>query len=101
MRGMHFDVSGNWGGKRAIVVHFSRDDNLEHDDGMKEDYLYLYILVGPYWKVGKWSNDDPPSMWEIAKLVIAAMEKGADRRALYNAICQVIDGDLDGKAPER
>lgn len=81
---MHFDRVGTWGGRRAVVAHF----------GPK---LLMYILVGSYWKVGKWRPDPGPSRWEVAKLLTWALQTGVDPKALYDAIICAIarEGDDD------
>lgn len=81
MGGMHFDVVGTWGGKRAVVVHV----------GPKQHHTPLmYILVGSYEKVGKWRLDPGPSRWQVAKLLTWALQTGVDPRGLYDAILDAI-----------
>jgi len=92
LQDLHTDVNGKWGGHKAVVAHFVP---LDSDDRIDEMTM-LYILVGDYWKVGKWPDDDPeiPSIWETAKLLISKIEDGIDISALYSAIANV---KTDGK----
>jgi hypothetical protein len=88
-RSVHIDVNGKWGGHRAMVAHFSPNDDLE---SIVAQRIYLYILVGDYWKIGRWPDDDPdvPTHWEVAKLLTQALQDGVDRNVLFKAIEQVI-----------
>ncbi len=82
---VHFDVNGKWGGTRALVAHF------RPDGGDAKDVLYLYILVGEYWEVGRQPDCDEPSAWEIARRLTEGLEAGADKRRLFDAISMVLE----------
>ena len=86
LRNVHYDVTGNWGGHRAMVAHF----NMEGGDGDASGLMYLYALVGPYWQVGKWDETNEPSTWEIVAACLEALEKGADKVALHAALLGAI-----------
>ncbi len=84
---LNIDVNGKWGGHRAVGAHFTKDGI---GDPLNE-LTFLYILIGDYWKVGRWPDDDPdvPSIWETAKLFTKALEAGVNISDLYDAIKQV------------
>ena len=93
--GLNIDVNGKWGGHRAVVSHFTKDGKADPPN----ELTFLYILIGDYWKVGKWPDDDQdiPSVWETAKVFTQALEAGVNISALYDAIKQEIETGTKSK----
>jgi len=92
---LHFDVVGNWGGRRAVVAHF-------WPNGSPEAYspgdMYLYILVGSYDKCGilrgSPEDDGRPSAWDVATEFTKALQDGVDPRILQISIEQARKTDV-------
>jgi len=76
---LHFDVNGAWGGRRAVVAHFSSPHG--------EDQMFLYILVGSYLEAGSFSGQGQGATpWEVARLLTKALQDGVDTNVLYHAV---------------
>jgi len=79
---LHFDVNGAWGGRRAVVAHFSSPHG-PHG----EDQMFLYILVGSYGEVASLAGQKQGvTPWEVARLLTKALQDGVDPNVLYHTV---------------
>jgi hypothetical protein len=89
IRDYHEDVNGKWGGYEAVVAHVTSDNKDE------KELMLLYMLVGDYYSVGMWPDDDPPSQWSVVKMVVYAMLRGVPPARLEEHILKAIGKDND------
>jgi hypothetical protein len=79
----HADVTGNWGGEKAWIVHY-----LVYgiNNETQSDCMQIYRHVGNYWEVGNWPRDRGASKWEVVCRCVEFMDKECSIWKLAEAV---------------
>lgn len=85
--GLHFDVVGSWGGHRAVVARFIPKGEAD----LARQELFMYILVGHFWEVGRMEDRPGVSIWDVAKLITEAMQNGVDPNLMYERVKDICE----------